>query len=39
MAEEFSEVYDPWWDIRHSDDYTDELEWTPVHSDISEEKE
>ena len=39
MDEALNEVYDPWWDIRHSDDYTDELEWTPVHSDISEEKE
>lgn len=27
------EVYDPWWDIRHSDDFTDDLEWTPVRSD------
>lgn len=39
MAEEIPEVYDPWWDTRHDDEYTDELEWTPVHSDISDKKE
>lgn len=34
------EVYDPWWDSRHTDDYTDELEWSPTRDDIpNEEKE
>lgn len=39
MEPAFPEVFDPWWDIRQSDEYTDDLEWTPVRSDISEEKD
>jgi len=39
MQRELPEVLDPWWDLRHEDDFTDDLEWTPVHSHISEEEE
>lgn len=39
MDRELPEVFDPWWDHRSDDDYTDELEWTPVRPDISEEEE
>ena len=39
MDPAFPEVFDPWWDIRQEDEYTDDLEWASVHSVILEEKE
>lgn len=39
MAYEWPEVYEPWWDIRSEDEYTDELEWTATREDISTERD